>query len=51
MADEGLIILGKVVAGTLAADLTVGMEMELALEPLYTDDVGVVRLTHAWRIA
>jgi len=50
LADEGMIILGKVVAGTLAADLKVGMEMELAVEPLYTDDDGVVRLTHAWRI-
>jgi len=50
LADEGLIILGKVVAGTLAEDLKVGKELELALEPLYTDDDGVVRLSHAWRI-
>ena len=28
LADEGLIVLGKVVEGTLAADLKVGMEME-----------------------
>ena len=28
LADEGLIVLGKVVDGTLAADLKVGMEME-----------------------
>jgi uncharacterized OB-fold protein len=40
-----------VVEGTLAADLTVGMEMELTTMPLYTDDDGVVRTTHAWRIA
>ncbi|WP_109789852.1 Zn-ribbon domain-containing OB-fold protein, partial [Mycolicibacterium diernhoferi] len=29
LADEGLIVLGKVVEGTLAADLKVGMPMEL----------------------
>ena len=29
LADEGIIVLGKVVEGTLAADLKVGMEMEL----------------------
>jgi uncharacterized OB-fold protein len=51
LADEGLIVLGKVVEGTLAADLAVGMTMELTVMPLYTDDDGVVRLTHAWRIA
>lgn len=51
LADEGLIILGKVVDGTLAADLKVGMEMELTTMPLYTDDDGFVRTVHAWRIA
>jgi len=51
LAEEGLIILGKVVEGTLAADLTVGMEMELTTMPLYTDADGVVRTVHAWRIA
>jgi len=51
LADEGLIILGKVVDGTLAADLEVGMEMELTTMPLYTDDDGLVRTVHAWRIA
>ena len=35
LADEGLIVLGKVVEGTLAADLKVGMEMELTTMPLY----------------
>ncbi len=48
---EGLIVLGKVVEGTLAADLSVGMAMELAIEPLFTDDGGVRRTTYAWRIA
>jgi uncharacterized OB-fold protein len=51
LADEGLIVLGKVVEGTLAADLKVGMEMELAIEPLYRDDEGVERMVYAWRIA
>ena len=47
---EGLIVLGKVVEGTLAADLTVGVEMELTTETLYTDDDGVERATYAWRL-
>ncbi len=51
LADEGLIVLGKVVEGTLAADLKVGMEMELTTMPLYIDDDGVERVVHAWRIA
>ena len=51
LAEEGLIVLGKVVEGTLAADLQVGMDMELTTTALYTDDEGVVRTTHAWRIA
>lgn len=48
---EGLIVLGKVVEDTLAADLKVGMEMELTTMPLYTDDDGVGRVTYAWRPA
>jgi uncharacterized OB-fold protein len=51
LADEGLIVLGKVVEGTLAADLKVGMEMELTTMALFTDDDGVERVVHAWRIA
>ncbi len=51
LADEGLIVLGKVVEGTLAADLRVGAEMELTTMPLYVDDDGVQRLTYAWRLA
>jgi uncharacterized protein len=51
LADEGLIVLGKVVKGTLAADLKVGMEMELTTELLYRDDEGVDRNVYAWRIA
>lgn len=51
LAEEGLIVLGKVVEGTLAADLKVGMEVELTTMPLYVDDDGVERVTYAWRIA
>ncbi len=36
---------------TLAADLKIGMEMELATMPLYVDDDGVERIVHAWEIA
>lgn len=51
LADEGIIVLGKVVEGTLAADLKVGMEMELTTMLLYTDEDGFVRNVHAWSIA
>jgi uncharacterized protein len=51
LADEGIIVLGKVVEGTLAADLKVGMEMELATMTLFTDADGVERLVYAWRRA
>lgn len=51
LAAEGIIVLGKVADGTLAANLRVGMEMELTTVPLYVDDDGVVRTTYAWRIA
>ena len=51
LADEGLIVLGKVVEGTLAADLRVGMEMELTTMALYVDDDGVERCVYAWKIA
>ena len=51
LADEGLIVLGKVVDGTLAADLKVGMEMELTTMPLFADDDGVERIVYGWRIA
>lgn len=49
LSAEGIIVLGKVVTGTGAADLRVGQAMELALEPLYTDDDGVERLVYAWK--
>ena len=51
LADEGIIVLGKVVEGTLAEDLKVGMEMELTTMPLYTDDDGVQHSVYAWKVA
>ena len=51
LADEGLIVLGKVVEGTLAADLKVGMKMELTTMALYVDDDGIEHTVYAWRIA
>ncbi|HOB50603.1 MAG TPA: OB-fold domain-containing protein [Mycobacterium sp.] len=51
LATEGIIVLGKVAEGALAADLRVGMEMELTTMPLYVDDDGAVRSVYAWRIA
>ena len=50
LADEGIIVLGKVVEGTLAADLKVGMEMELATMPC-TPTTTASSARHAWRIA
>ena len=35
----------------LIADLRIGMEMQVAVEPLYRDDDGVERTVYAWRIA
>ena len=50
LAAEGLIVLGKVVQGTLAADLKVGIEMELTTMPLYVDEGGARRTVYAWKI-
>lgn len=48
---EGLIVLGKVVDGTLAADLSVGMTMELTTMALFTDDDGIERSVYAWAVS
>ena len=36
--DEGIVVLGQVAKGVRAADLRVGMEMQLELDTLYRDD-------------
>lgn len=38
LADESLVVLGQVVAGVLVDELSVGMEMELVIDVLYSDD-------------
>jgi uncharacterized protein len=48
LADEGLVVLGKVATGVLAVDLHVGMRMQLEIEPLYRDDDGVDHLVYVW---
>jgi uncharacterized OB-fold protein len=47
LADEGLVVLGQVVAGVGAADLRVGQPMRVAIQTLDTDDDGD-RLVWAW---
>ena len=38
LADESLVVLGQAVAGVAVGDLSVGMEMELVVDVLYSDD-------------
>jgi uncharacterized OB-fold protein len=46
---EGLVVLGQVADGYGVADLRVGTEVELVVEPLFTDDDGTTRTTWRWR--
>lgn len=48
LETEGMIVLGQVTKGVLAADLKVGMEMQLELDVLYRDDDGVDHLVYVW---
>ena len=45
---EGLIVLGKVPKGIMAADLKVGMEMQLELDTLFVDDDGTENVVYTW---
>ena len=45
---EGLVVLGQVADGYGVGDLTVGTEVELVVETLYTDDSGE-RTTWRWK--
>ena len=45
---EGLVVLGQVATGYGVADLEVGAEVELVVEPLYADETGV-RTIWKWR--
>ena len=38
LAEENLVVLGQVVAGVSVDELSVGMEMELVIDVLYSDD-------------
>ena len=38
LADEGLVVMGQVVAGVTVDDLHVGQEMELVVDVLFSDD-------------
>jgi uncharacterized OB-fold protein len=45
---EGIVVLGQVADGYGVADLAVGREVELVVEPLHTDESGV-RTIWRWR--
>jgi uncharacterized OB-fold protein len=45
---EGIVVLGQVAAGYGVADLAVGREVELVVEPLYADETGV-RTIWRWK--
>ena len=45
---EGLVVLGQVADGYGVSDLSVGTEVELVVEPLYSDDSGE-RTIWKWR--
>lgn len=45
---EGIIILGPVSRGVTAADLSVGMDMQIELDTLFIDDEGVEHLMYSW---
>jgi uncharacterized OB-fold protein len=47
LADEGIVVLGQVAQGVRAADLRVGMEMEVAVQVLSHDDDGDA-LVYVW---
>ena len=38
LADEGMVVMGQVVAGVTVEDLTVGQEIELVVDVLFSDD-------------
>ncbi|MEX0950211.1 MAG: OB-fold domain-containing protein [Acidimicrobiia bacterium] len=50
LADERMVVLGQLAAGTDIATLSVGSEMHLVIEPLYEDDESV-RTVWKWKPA
>jgi uncharacterized OB-fold protein len=49
LEPEGIVVLGQVADGYGVDDLTVGVSVELVVEPLYTDDEGTIRTLWRWR--
>lgn len=45
---EGIVILGQVAKGVMAADLSIGQEVEVDLQVLYRDDEGVDHWIWTW---
>ena len=45
---EKIVILGPLATGADATMLTIGMEMELVLGPLFTDDDGIEQTMYQW---
>lgn len=48
LAEEAMVVMGQVVAGVAVEDLTVGQEMELVLDVLFSDD-ETEHLVWKWR--
>ena len=48
LADEQLVVLGQLASGTTVADVKVGDEVELVVEPLYELD-GAEHLIYRWK--
>ena len=48
LEEEGLVILGQVAQGVRAADLEIGMEVEVDLQVLRRDDEGVDHWVWTW---
>ena len=40
LVEDGLVVLGQVVPGVGVDDLTVGTDVEVVVEPLFTDEDG-----------
>lgn len=45
---EGIVILGPVSRGVTAAELSVGMEMQVEIDTLFHDDDGVEHVVYSW---
>ena len=48
LAQERMVVLGQAAAGVSPDDLAIGAEVELVVEPLFTDDAGEVTV-YKWR--